>query len=114
MPLKLDDAQLKCGPDTTGFPIRFEHVGAATVRNLQSLKQPILGFPDRMEIALMNDPTPVINQVRDPRIDVIRIHDSLHVPLWLWWKGHPIRCPSNIPYYCNAMPHPVNGSPLRY
>lgn len=81
MPLKLDDVQLKCGPDTTGLPIRFEHVGAATVRDLQSLEQPILGFPDRMKIALMDDPTPVINQVRDPCIDVIRIHDSLHVPL---------------------------------
>lgn len=70
MPLKLDDVQLKCGPDTTGLPIRFEHVGAATVRDLQSLEQPILGFPDRMKIALMDDPTPVINQVRDPCIDV--------------------------------------------
>ena len=29
-------------------------------------------------------------------------------------KGHLIGCPSNIPYYCNAMPHPVNGSPSQY
>ncbi len=84
MPIKLDDAQLKCGPGTAGgFPISCNLLGTAPIRDLHLLKQPVLGFPDRMEIALMDDPTPIIDQVRDPRIDIIRLHVSLHVSLLL-------------------------------
>lgn len=66
MPLKLDDAQLKCGPDTTVLPIGNQLVTSAPINGLHRLKHPILRLPHRVEIALINDSEPV-HGVRLPK-----------------------------------------------